>query len=216
MRRLERMFQHNPVVLLAGNTGIGKTELALGLARWLRDTGVRPGGVFYTDFRIGAGLERVVHEVGTEVAGLDFADMNAQQQRRWLVQYLQEHPCLLVWDSLENVAGFPDPTSGLLDESEQTDLYSFLSEVADGGKSWGTPGKPTKQRGVVVQSPCSVRVGWIGSPGTDWNWVFWRWTVWASPIVSKATRRTSAWVRATSSYWTPWRAIRWRCNWRFL
>ncbi len=136
MRRLERMFQHNPVVLLAGNTGIGKTELALGLARWLRDTGVRPGGVFYTDFRIGAGLERVVHEVGTEVAGLDFADMNAQQQRRWLVQYLQEHPCLLVWDSLENVAGFPDPTSGLLDESEQTDLYSFLSEVADGGKSW--------------------------------------------------------------------------------
>ena len=133
---LERLFLKGPVVLLSGLTGVGKTELALGLARWLSRTGSRPGGVFYTTFEVGAGVERVIHEAGTSVAGLDFADMPAQQQRRWLVEYLQDHPSLLIWDGLENAAGFPTPGGGLLDESEQSELDAFLREVADGGQSW--------------------------------------------------------------------------------
>ena len=125
-----------PVVLLSGSTGVGKTELALGLARWLSRTGSRPGGVFYTTFEVGAGVERVVHEAGTSVAGLDFADMPAQQQRRWLVEYFHDHPSLLIWDGLENVTGFPTAGGGLLDESEQSELDAFLREVAEGGQSW--------------------------------------------------------------------------------
>ena len=136
LRDLERLFQRGPVVLLSGPTGVGKTELALGLARWLSRTGSRPGGVFYTTFEVGAGVERIVHEVGTSVAGLDFADMPAQQQRRWLVEYYRDHPSLLICDGLENAAGFPSSGAGLLDESEQSELDNFLGEVAEGGQTW--------------------------------------------------------------------------------
>ena len=136
MRRLERMFQEQPVVLLAGTTGAGKTELGLGFARWCQQTGARSAGVFYSTFEVGAGLERVLHETGTTVAGLEFADMGSVQQRQWLVQYLQEHPTLLVWDSLEKAAGFPEGAPSLLDEAELADLDAFLSEVTQGGQTW--------------------------------------------------------------------------------
>ena len=53
LRQLERTFQSQPVVLMSGNTGSGKTELALGLARWIQKTGARSGGVFYTDRKSG-------------------------------------------------------------------------------------------------------------------------------------------------------------------
>ena len=136
LRQLERVLQSNSVALLWGDTGVGKTELALGLCRWfLKPARVAyPGGVFYTAFEASqpAGIERVVHEIGTAVAGLNFADMPAGQQRRWVTEYLQQNPSLLVWDNLENVAGFPDGAAGLLDESELPELAAFLGEVTTG------------------------------------------------------------------------------------
>ena len=136
MRQLERVLQANSVVLLSGDTGTGKTELALGLCRWfLKPARVAyPGGVFYTAFEASqpAGIERVVHEIGTAVAGLEFADMRAEQQRQWVLAYLQQNPCLLVWDNLENVAGFPDGNAGLVDESELPGLAAFLGEATTG------------------------------------------------------------------------------------
>ena len=136
LRELERALRSNSVVLLSGDTGVGKTELALGLCRWfLKPARVAyPGGVFYTAFEAShpAGIERVVHEIGTAVAGLDFADLPVGQQRRWVTEYLQSNPSLLVWDNTENVAGFPDGAAGLLEESELPDLSAFLSEVTVG------------------------------------------------------------------------------------
>ncbi len=133
LRQLERALKAHSVALLSGDTGVGKTELALGLCRWfLKPARVAyPGGVFYAAFEAShpAGIERVVHEIGTAVAGLDFADMPAEQQRRWVTAYLQQNPSLLVWDNLENVAGFPDGAPGLLDEAELPDLAAFLGEV---------------------------------------------------------------------------------------
>ena len=136
LRRLERMFQAQPVVLLNGSTGAGKTELGLGFARWCQQTGARPGGVFYSTFEVGAGLERLVHETGTSLAGLEFADMSSQEQRQWLIQHFQEHPALLVWDTLEKAAGYPEGAPSLLDEAELADLDAFLSEVTLGGQTW--------------------------------------------------------------------------------
>ena len=133
---LERMLQQNPVVLLTGDTGVGKTELALGLANWTQKTGAgeKTGGVFYTTFEVGAGLERVVHEIGTTVAGLDFADLPAPRQIRWVADYLKEHPALLVWDSVERVAGFPPGESlGLLEPQEHAELNTFIEEVCSTG-----------------------------------------------------------------------------------
>ena len=136
LRHLEELFQQNPVVLLAGDAGVGKTELALGLARWLQNTSARSGGVFYSTFEVGAGLERIIHETGTGVSGLQFPDMSAQQQRRWLVDYLRERPSLLIWDGVQNISRPERQGSGLLDESEQSDLDSFLAEIAEAGQSW--------------------------------------------------------------------------------
>ena len=136
LRHLERLFDQGPVVLLTGDTGIGKTELVLGLAHWLHNTRSRTGGVFYTSFEAGAGLERVIHEAGTSIAGLRFADMGAAERRRWLVEYLRDHPSLLIWDGLEHAAGFPGPDGALLEPEECSDLDGFLQEVASGGRSW--------------------------------------------------------------------------------
>ena len=137
IRHLERLMQEQPVVLMAGNAGSGKSELALGLAGWFQKTGGRTGGVFYTTFEGGAGLERVVHEIGTSVAGLPFADMDGPQQRRWVVEYLNEHPSLLVWDGIQNIGGSPGvEDSGLLEVPERQELDDFLGEIAGGGQSW--------------------------------------------------------------------------------
>ena len=136
MLELERQFRQQPVVLLSGEVGTGKSELALGLASWLRKTGGRSGGVFYVAFEVGAGLERVLHEIGTALAGLDFADLRSEDRRTWVVDYLRQNPALLVFDSLENLAGFPTGAPGLLDDTEMADLDSFLKEVAEGGQTW--------------------------------------------------------------------------------
>ena len=137
LRQVQRLLDQSPVVLLAGKTGVGKTELALGLGRWIQQNGreQRPGGVFYTSFEASqpAWLERVIHEIGTSVAGLEFADLNAAQQRRWVVEYLLDRPSLLIWDNLQNVTGSvpaePEKGSGVLSSEAHTELDSFLSEV---------------------------------------------------------------------------------------
>ena len=136
MLELERRFTQSPVVLLSGDVGAGKSELALGLASWLHKTGGRPGGVFYSAFEVGAGLERVLHEIGTSLAGLDFADMPNEDRRTWVLNYLKENPALLVFDSLQNLSGFPTGAPGLLDDGEMADLDAFIKDVSQGGQTW--------------------------------------------------------------------------------
>ncbi len=133
-RQLEQLLQDNAVVLMTGNTGVGKSELALGLARWLQNTKARPGGVFYSTFEVGAGLERVVHEIGATVAGLPFADMTRANQREWVAEYLRERSCLLIWDGVDSIAGFPQQeANALLDASERVELDSFVNEITQTG-----------------------------------------------------------------------------------
>ena len=158
---IERRLRNHPVTLLTGNTGVGKTELALGLARRFQKTGQgeRPGGVFYTTFEVAhpAGLERVIHEIGTAAVGLNFADMSAERQRGWVVEYLKEQPSLLIWDGVENIAGFPEGSPGLLEESEQAELDAFLSEVTGPGASWAL---------LASRSPSE---SWLTCPSTRYQ-----------------------------------------------
>ena len=140
LARLEQQLVRNRVVLLSGSTGIGKTELALALARRFQKTArkERPGGVFYTPFETAhaASLERVIHEIGTAILGLRFADLSAERQRGWVVEYLKEEPSLLILDGAENIAGFPEGSPGLLEEAEREGLAQFLGEVSGPGASW--------------------------------------------------------------------------------
>ena len=133
---LERILDANPVTLLSGAVGVGKSEVALGLAAWVEKSGGRPDGVFHTNFDVGAGLDKALHEVGAALAGLEFGDLSAAARRRWLLDYLREHQTLLVWDGVENLAGFPAAGTGLLEDGELAELDEFLSELAaDGGNS---------------------------------------------------------------------------------
>ena len=133
---VERALADSPVVLLSGAVGVGKSELALGIAAWVEKSGGRPDGVFHTNFDVGAGLDKALHEVGTALAGLEFGDLPSVSRRQWLLEYLREHQTLLVWDGVENLAGFPNAGTGLLDDGELAELDGFLTELAaDGGQS---------------------------------------------------------------------------------
>jgi len=135
--RMERLIDQNKIILLAGNTGRGKTEFALNLGRWFQKVGrpQRPGGVFYTTFETShpSGLERVIHEIGTSIADLAFADMTITQQRDWVTEYFQRTPSLLIWDNVENISGFPAGSPGLLEEHESAELNEFLSQITSSG-----------------------------------------------------------------------------------
>jgi tetratricopeptide (TPR) repeat protein len=133
--RLERAFRQNRVVLLKGMGGVGKTELALGFARWLRDTQGREGGIFFTSFERGATLNNVVNQIGRVLVGEGFAQYSFAEQRAAVLQYLQTNPCLLIWDNFEPVAGFPKGNEPLLAQSAREELQQWLKEMRQ-GQSW--------------------------------------------------------------------------------
>jgi tetratricopeptide (TPR) repeat protein len=132
---LERAFRQNNIVLLQGMGGVGKTELVNGFARWLADTQGRAGGVFFTSFEQGAPLSNVVNQVGREVWGDDFSKDLLEDQREDVLEYLQTHPCLLIWDNFEPMNGFPQGNQPLLPAAERDSLKQFLKELR-GGQSW--------------------------------------------------------------------------------
>ena len=122
---LERSFQNSSIVLVTGPAGIGKTELACGFARWLVDKGGRTGEVIFTSFDYGAGLYRLLHELGTTLQGIGFAALSLQEQRRWIVGYMRQNPCLLVWDNFEKIFEY-------LEDNECHELLDFLRDISDG------------------------------------------------------------------------------------
>ncbi|MDZ8082295.1 MAG: tetratricopeptide repeat protein [Nostoc sp. DcaGUA01] len=132
--RLERAFRQNHVVLVQGMGGVGKTELVAGFARWLDDTQGREH-TFFTSFEQGAGLSQVINQIGRALGGERFSQMMPEQQDAVVREYLQTHPCLLIWDNFEPVNGFPTGNEPLLSGEERNKLKRFLKELR-GGKSW--------------------------------------------------------------------------------
>ena len=136
--RLERAFRKSRVVLLTGPAGVGKTELACGFARRTIDKEGEQGDVLFISFEYGAGLCRVLHEIGTTLQGISFARLSLEQQRRWAVDYLKSNPCLLIWDNFERCFQY-------LEDEESRELVDFLRDICDGssgvlitgrGKDW--------------------------------------------------------------------------------
>ena len=148
MVRLEHALQEAPIVVLTGAAGVGKTELACGFGRRLLDgrppdrdaadpnlspdpvdgegTGRVPkGAILFTSYEYGAGLCRVLHEMGTTLRGIHFARLSLEQQRQWALDYLNRGPSLLIWDGFDQVFHY-------LDNDEIGELLDFLRDLGDG------------------------------------------------------------------------------------
>ena len=144
------------VVVLRGPGGTGKTELAKGFARWLRDTGGTddPRLVFWHSFEPGVasfGLDGVVTGIGLAVFGTDFALLDPAQRLEAVRQLLGKYRAVLVWDNFESVKEMPDPAGATppLEEEGCKQLREFLEWVRDHSRS-----------AVVITS--RAREDWLG------------------------------------------------------
>ncbi|MFP5289020.1 MAG: CHAT domain-containing protein, partial [Thermoanaerobaculia bacterium] len=114
IQELEKALRLQHVAVLHGVGGTGKTELAKGFARWLRDSGGLddPGLVFFHSFEPGVasfGLDGVVASVGLRLFGSDFARLKQEERRHAVLEALRRYRMLLVWDNFETVHSQPDP-----------------------------------------------------------------------------------------------------------
>ena len=129
LRRLETALGRYPIVLLTGEIGVGKTALACELAR--RFISQSPGhAVFYTSFAQSVGLPRAIHEIGTTVMGIEFAQLSFQQQRQWVLDYISQQPCLFIWDDLDASNGSKVEGEPLLGSEEHQEICQFLGEIS--------------------------------------------------------------------------------------
>ena len=64
--------------------------------------------------------------------GTDFSRLADEEQWQYLVGYLHERPCLLVWDNFETVAGYPEGAQPLATEKERETLSKFVKALRSG------------------------------------------------------------------------------------
>jgi tetratricopeptide (TPR) repeat protein len=140
--QLETAARLQRVVVLNGPGGTGKTELAKGFARWLRDTGGvdDPRLACWHSFEPGVasfGLDGVITGIGLDAFGADFARLDPPQRLEAVKGLLGQYRALLVWDNFESVREMPDPAGATppLDEEGCARLREFLEWVRDHSRS---------------------------------------------------------------------------------
>ena len=139
MLELERAFQDESIVLLEGMAGVGKTEMAMGFARWRAETGGLDGPIFFFKFEQYLPLSQVCDRVGEafnpairQQLGWEWHLLKAEQRRRLAVDILKQVPCLLIWDNFEPVRGFPKGSPSDWKPEEQQELRDFLRDLRGG------------------------------------------------------------------------------------
>jgi len=136
---LERALQTDTIVLLEGMAGIGKTETAMGFARWRAETGALDGPIFFFKFEHYLPIAHVCDRMGQvfnavirQQLGQDWHLLKAEQRLQVVLSILKQVPCLMIWDNFEPVEGFPKGTKSAWKPGEKKELRDFLRELRGG------------------------------------------------------------------------------------
>ncbi len=156
--KLDRALRTETVVVLTGTAGIGKTETAAGLARWMAETGVFQGPIFCFRFDRHLPLLRICDRVGETFPPIvwargeeDWRSLSEIERRASTVRVLKRVPSLMIWDGFESVAGHPPGMPSRWTASERDDLRLFLHDLKGG------------QTKVLITSRGDE--GWLGDVG---------------------------------------------------
>jgi hypothetical protein len=115
---LDRAFDAQPLLLLHGEAGIGKTTTAAEFARWYTLTGGIHGPAIYTSLREHATIAAVAAQVATAIANamptlwrLAWDDLAGGQALQLIGQLLRQLPLLWILDDLGQQSGHPSQAS---------------------------------------------------------------------------------------------------------
>ena len=168
MLDLERAFQKETIVLLNGMAGVGKTEAAMGFARWRAETGALDGPIFFSSFEHRRTVADVCDQIGQKYqkAIKDEWDrewhlQDAATRRKLAVSLLRQIPCLLIWDNFEPVAGFPTGTKSEWTEAEQGELRDFLRDLSGGETKVLITSRRDEPLLEKIYRPLSLRGLWL-------------------------------------------------------
>jgi tetratricopeptide (TPR) repeat protein len=139
LRALDRAFDTNPVVLLHGDAGSGKTTAAIEFARWYQLSGGVNGALLVTTFAHHLPLARVLEQIGyafgpsMRQVGVHWPALDNAQRRQVALDVLRQVPVLWIWDNVELIAGFPRGSASDWTSEEQQELFEFLREARETG-----------------------------------------------------------------------------------
>jgi CHAT domain len=133
---LDRRLDSQPVVLLHGDGGIGRTATAAEFARWYVQTGGVTDAVLYTSFARHKALAQALDQLGQEfdlalqAQKIQWQTLDQATRRSVALQLLQQKQVLWIWDDVSAVADRPGvPSAWTLEEQEE--LAAFLRDVRD-------------------------------------------------------------------------------------
>jgi hypothetical protein len=133
---LDRAFGSQPVVLLHGEAGSGKTMVAAEFGRWYRRTGGVPSPILYTALGQHPTPDALTSQLAAAFAadlaahGLSWNQVTEAQRGHVAGQLLRRRPLLWIWDDLGSVPGLADRPPGALPVARR-DLLAFLRTTRD-------------------------------------------------------------------------------------
>jgi CHAT domain/AAA domain len=129
---LDRTFDTQPIVLLHGEPGIGKTTTAAEFARWYTRTGGAHPPVLYTSLSQHTTMTGLAASLAALLTGGPAAppihpreNLARQQHLQVIAQLMRQLPMLWILDNLQTVPGYPGHPPAWTPK-EQHELLTFL------------------------------------------------------------------------------------------
>jgi tetratricopeptide (TPR) repeat protein len=133
---LERRFRTQRGIVLHAMGGMGKTALATEAAHWWTRSGLFRDGACFLSFEQFASADRVVQVLGTYLAGPNFEQLPATEQRRRAIELFRQNDVLMVWDNFESaLPQFNDGSAALASpytDDERRRLAELFRDLIDG------------------------------------------------------------------------------------